>query len=188
MNQATAPAISIETVDRLSPADMNDLCESAEEAIGAGGGFGWVSPPPREALEAYWRGVILVPERTLFIGRLDGVIGGSAQLVRPTRNNEAQAHAATLTTAFVAPWARGHGVARDLVTAVETRASDEGFKVLNLDVRATQVAAIALYEHLGYSRWGTHPHYARVKGKWVAGYFYSKDLKPKRRQKPGNRR
>ena len=55
-------------------------------------------------------------------------------------------------------------------------ARDEGFAVLNLDVRETQTAAIALYETLGYERWGTHPRYARVGGKWVAGFFYSKDL------------
>jgi ribosomal protein S18 acetylase RimI-like enzyme len=188
MNDTTRSVVSIEAVDKLSRADMNDLCEAAEGAIRSGGGFGWVSPPPREVLEAYWRGVLLVPERTLFVGRLDGVIGGSAQLVRPTRNNEAVAHAASLTTSFVAPWARGHGVARALVMAVEGRAREDGYMVLNLDVRATQVAAIALYEHLGFSRWGTHPRYARVKGKWVAGYFYSKDLKPPRRRAPGKKK
>jgi len=187
MNDVTKSVVSIELAERLSRADVNDLCEAAEAAIKSGGGFGWLTPPPREVLEAYWRGVMLVPERSLFVGRLDGVIAGSAQIVRPTRNNEALAHAATLTTSFVAPWARGHGVARALVTAVETQAREEGFLVLNLDVRATQVAAIALYEHRGFSRWGTHPHYARVKGKWVAGYFYSKDLKPKRRR-PGKKR
>ena len=185
MTDATKPVVEIEFPAELSPADMNDLCEAAAEAIKAGGGFGWVSPPSRAVLETYWRGVLLVPERYLFLGRLDGVIGGSAQLAHPTRNNEAQAHAAILTTSFVAPWARGHGVARGLVTAVEARARDEGFMVLNLDVRATQVAAIALYERLGYMRWGAHPHYARVKGKWVAGYFYSKDLKPTRRRGSG---
>ena len=37
--------------------------------------------------------------------RLDGIVVGSAQLVRPPRNNEAQAFQAQLTTTFVAPWA-----------------------------------------------------------------------------------
>ena len=119
-----------------------------------------------------------MPERSLFVGRLDGVIGGSAQLVRPTRNNEAQAHAVTLTTSFVAPWARGHGIARALVLAVEETATAEGFAIINLDVRETQHAAIALYERLGYRRWGTHPYYARVGGRWVAGHFYSKVINP----------
>ena len=60
--------------------------------------------------------------------------------------------------------------------AVEAAAREEGFAVLNLDVRATQEAAITLYEHLGFRRWGTHPRYARVDGRTVAGHFYVKDL------------
>ena len=42
------------------------------------------------ALETYFRGVLLVPERELFLARLDGLVVGSAHLVRPPRNNEAQ--------------------------------------------------------------------------------------------------
>lgn len=176
MTDASEPSISVEEVSRLTVGDRNDLCDAAEAAIREGGGFGWLSPPQRETLETYWRGVLLVPERCLFVARLDGVVAGSAQLVRPNRNNEAQAHAATLTTAFVAPWARGHGVARLLTQTVEDTARREGLAVLNLDVRESQAAAIALYEHLGFRRWGTHPRYARVDGRWVAGYFYSKIL------------
>ncbi len=168
--------ISVEHITELVGHDVHDLCDAAEAAIEAGGGFGWLSPPPRQVLETYWRGVLLVPERMLFVGRLEGVIAGSAQLVRPTRNNEAQARSATLTTAFVAPWARGHGLARALTLAVERAAREQGYSVLNLDVRETQEAAIALYESLGFVRWGTHPHYARIGDRWVAGHFYYKDL------------
>ena len=96
---------SVEVLDDISGHDLHDLCDAAESAIIEGRGFGWVSVPPRQTLETYWRGVLLVPERTLFVGRLDGVIAGSAQLIRPTKNNEAQSHAASLTTNFVAPWA-----------------------------------------------------------------------------------
>lgn len=173
-------ATSVERVtERLKSADLHDLCDAADEAVRDGGGFGWIAPPPREVMERYWRGVLVVPERTLFIARLDGVVAGSAQLVRPARNNEAQAHAATLTTAFVAPWARGHGLARHLTEAVELAAMEEGFRVLTLDVRETQSAAIAMYEHMGFMRWGSNPRYALVEGRYVVGYFYVKDLNPK---------
>jgi ribosomal protein S18 acetylase RimI-like enzyme len=49
--------------------------------------------------------------------------------------------------------------------------------VLNLDVRETQEAAIALYESLGFTRWGVHPEYARVRGQTIKGYFYTKALR-----------
>ena len=50
--------------------------------------------------------------------------------------------------------------------------------MLNLDVRDTQTAAIALYDSLGYTRWGTHPAYARVRGATVQGMFFYKVLQP----------
>ena len=84
--------------------------------------------------------------------------------------------------AFVAPYARGHGLARMLVQTVEDRARDLGCQILNLDVRQTQDAAIALYESLGYVRWGEHPEYALVRGQVVRGYSYYKRLRPGRGQ------
>jgi len=168
---------SVAIVNELSGRDLDELCDAAEAAITEGGGFGWLTPPPRQIQESYWRGVVLVPGRTLLVGRLDGVIAGSAQLFRPTRNNEAQAAACTLKSAFVAPWARGHGIARMLTEAVEATALAEGFGMINLDVRETQAAAIAMYESLGYRKWGTHPLYARLAdGTWVPGHYYYKIL------------
>lgn len=173
---ARPPHLKVELAERLKGGDLNDLCEAAETAIRTGGGFGWLQPPPREAMERYWRGVLAVPERTLFVGRVDGVIAGSAQLVRPPRNNEAQAMAVQATTVFLAPWARGHGLARLMMDALEERALTEGFSIVNIDVRETQAEAIALCEALGYTLWGTHPRYARVAGTYVPGRFYFKDL------------
>src|SRR5262249_42192146 len=152
------------------------LCQATEAAIEEGGGFGWVAAPPRHVLEKYWQGVLLVPGRTLFVGRLDGVICGSAQLIPPPRNNEAQAFSAQLISALVAPWARGHGVARGLGAAVEQAARRQGVVIPNLDIRDTQPAAIQLYESAGYIRWGTHPAYASVKGRTIPGHFYYKRL------------
>ena len=78
---------AIERVDALKNGDLHDLCDAADDAIKVGGGFGWVDPPSRDVMERYWKGVLVVPERILFVARLDGVIAGSAQLVKPPRNN-----------------------------------------------------------------------------------------------------
>jgi ribosomal protein S18 acetylase RimI-like enzyme len=175
--------IKVELLEALSDGDLADLCDAAEVAIIDGGGFGWLTPPPREVMERYWRGVLLVPERDLLVGRLDGTIAGSAQLVRPPRNNEAQARVAQITTNFVAPWARGHGMARDLTLAAEKQARNHGVWFVNLDVRATQQAAIELYEAMGYERWGTNPHYAVVKGKAIPGHYYTRQVRTSRRDR-----
>ncbi len=168
--------ISVQPLRELSGNDLAELCEAAEAAISTGGGFGWIAPPPRQVMEAYWHGVLLIPERTLFVGRLENVIAGSAQLSRPPRNQEARAHVANITTFFLAPWARGHGISAELLNACEDFARREGHTVINLDVRETQNAAISIFETQGYKQWGLDPKYARVGGEYVAGFYYQKNL------------
>ncbi len=168
--------ILVERVEKLRPADLHDLSDAADQAIREGGGFGWLEAPSRDLMERYWRGVLLIADRSLFIVRVDGVIAGSVQLVRPARNNEAQSHAATITMCFIAPWARGRGLARKLIEAAEAEARWAGFNLLNADVRATQEAAVHLFESLGFLCWGSHPYYARVRGQTIVGRYYYKLL------------
>ena len=168
------PVLKIEHVTSLGEADINDLCDATDAAIEGGGGFGWVKLPSREILERYWQGVLAMPARLLFVARLDGVICGTAQLIKPPANNEAQAMAAHLSCVFIAPWARGHGLSRMLMERVEQRALSEGYAVINLDVRETMSAAIQLFESMEYERIGTHPYYAFVDGKVLKGYYYCK--------------
>ena len=168
--------ISVDKLSSISDDDMQALCEATDAAILDGGGFGWVHSPGRQTLERYYNGLLLVPERSLFVGRLDGVIVGAAQLVRPARNMEAQALGASLAHSYVAPYARGLGIARCLTCKVEEAARALGYQVLNLDVRETQTIAIGMYERLGFERWGSHPCYARVDGRTVGGHFYYKRL------------
>lgn len=166
----------------LSTGDLNDLCDATDAAVEAGGGFGWVKLPNRDILERFWQGVVAMPARMLFVARLDGVICGTAQLIRPPKNNEAQAFAVQLTGLFIAPWARGRGLSRRLIDYIEKTALKEGFSVINLDVRETQEAAIQLYESAGFSLIGAHPCYARVEGKIVKGRYYYKVIDPAMRK------
>jgi ribosomal protein S18 acetylase RimI-like enzyme len=172
---ASIYAERIESFD--DDADVHALAEAATAAILDGGGFGWVKAPKLVTMEQYLRGIPLVPERELIVGRMDGIIYGAAQLQKPSRNNEAQAHGVALMHHFVAPYARGHGLARIILRKAEERARTLGYHVLNLDVRETQLGAISLYEAEGFTRWGTHPYYARVRGGLVGGHFYYKHLK-----------
>ena len=94
--------VKAEICKNLNKVDLQELCDATEDAITAGGGFGWISPPSIKILENYWRGVLLIPERILILGRLDTKIAGSVQLIKPARNNEAQSHACGLSTFFFA--------------------------------------------------------------------------------------
>lgn len=173
------PVASVEQVKHLAVGDLSDLCDATDAAIKGGGGFGWVHLPERDVLERYWNGVMTMPARILFVARLDGMICGTCQLIKPPLNNEAQSFSLQLTTNFVAPWARGHGLAQMLLSEAEKIALKDGFSVINLDVRETMTRAIEIYENFGFVRFGTHPHYAKVDGQILKGYYYSKVIDPK---------
>ena len=161
---------------KLDKVDLQELCDATEEAIIGGGGFGWISPPSYKTLQNYWKGVLLIPERILVLGKLDNVIAGSAQLIKPAKNNEAQSHSCILSTFFFAPWARGFGLAKAVFQKAESKAKQDGFKVMNLEVRETQSRAIQLYEQAGFIRTGVNPKSVLIDGKYISGYYYYKEL------------
>ena len=173
------PELSVERVTTLSSGDMEDLCDATDAAIEGGGGFGWLELPARDILERHWSGVMAMPSRFLFVARLDGVICGTCQLIKPPANNEAQRHNIQLKSHFVAPWARGHGLAAMLIQEAEQTALREGFAIIDLDVRETMNRAMEIYESMGYERFGTHPAYAVVDGEVLKGHYYTKVIDEK---------
>ena len=64
---ATA-SLLVERVTELEDHDLAELCEATDAAIIEGGGFGWLEPQGRAALERHFRGVLLVPERDVPLG------------------------------------------------------------------------------------------------------------------------
>ncbi len=169
-------AIRIERMTEFRHADLTELVQATSDAIREGIGFNWVVPPGQDVLGADWKGVLVVPERVLFAARLDGTLAGSIQLVRPGPSKETSSFAANIEAHFVAPWARGHGMAKALLEAAEREARAHGFTSLRLSVRQTQERAIKVYEESGYIRWGTLPTYEFVSAQMIAGYFYYKNL------------
>jgi ribosomal protein S18 acetylase RimI-like enzyme len=178
MKPKVSVKISAERIEKLNHVDLNDLCDATVAAIQKDGGFGWVTVPERDVLERFWQGVLAVPMRDLFVARLDGAIAGTAQLIRVPSNNQAQSFSAQLTTFFIAPWARGHGLSEMLIEAVEDRAKELGLHVINLDVRETQLAAIKLFRRTGYTQWGMNPYYAMIDERIIPGYFFHKVIQP----------
>ena len=88
--------ISVDILEEISNTDLADLCYNTEQAIKAGGGFGWITVPPRDVLKKYWNSMLLVNTNTLIVGRLNGDIAGSMQLSFYPPNNEAQKRISTL--------------------------------------------------------------------------------------------
>ena len=67
--------------------------------------------------------------------------------------------AARLYSIAVDPLKAGRGVGRALLAGVETLAVEQGCEVLRLEVKEENRRAIALYERLGYRRFGRYEDY-----------------------------
>ena len=105
--EAGISGLTAERVQSLNEDDLQALCECVDASILEGGGFAWVRPQGRSVLERYFRGILLVPERLLFVARQDGILVGSAQLARPSRSNDAQAMYSSVTHSHISPSPRG---------------------------------------------------------------------------------
>ena len=57
--------IAVECLKEVSETDLADLCNITEQAIKAGGGFGWLTIPPRDSLKNYWNGLVLIKTNIL---------------------------------------------------------------------------------------------------------------------------
>ena len=168
--------ISVENLKKISDLDLADLCNITEQAIKMGGGFGWLSVPPRNMLKNYWNGLILINYKKLLVGRLNGGIAGALHLSFQPPNNEAQKKIANIHSHFVAPWARGYGLAKEMDDFAISFAKENNAKSLQLDIRETQEAAIHLFESKGFIKWGENPHYAFVNGKFIKGLYFYKNI------------
>ena len=178
MSETTLPVtVAVEKLESFAGTDLQDLCEATEAAIEEGGGFGWVRKPRREMLEKYWQGVLdgaraaalrrAARRPHLRLGAAHPAApqqrGASLQRAAHERASSRPGRAATASpAASSAPSSR--------------RARQLGIEILNLDIRDTQTAAIQLYESRGYTRWGTHPAYAKVDGRIIPGHYYYKNL------------
>ncbi len=175
------PKILVEKLSQFKGTDLTDLCDATESTISDDSlsfsiGLGRVDSQIRDQLESYWKGTLLVPERVVIVGRLEGVIAASIQLIKPSPNNQTGVFAGMVDNHFVAPWARGYGLAKELLKAAEREAATAGLSILKLSVRNNLKTAIKLYETFGYTRWGTLDKYEKIDGKFIAGYFYYKDI------------
>jgi [ribosomal protein S18]-alanine N-acetyltransferase len=100
------------------------------------------------------RAFIASPHRPLLVAISGGALAGYA-LVALRKG----AAAARLYSIAVAPRAGRQGIGRALMAACARYASAHGRSALRLEVRADNSGAIALYERLGFHRFGRRDDY-----------------------------
>jgi len=104
---------------------------------------------------------------TLTVGAFDGgELVGTAALARETGLKTR--HKAFVLAVYVAPPARGRGVARAVMTHLITQArAMPGLEQLMLAVSSTQTSARSLYAGLGFVTFGVEPRALKVDGEYV---------------------
>ena len=168
--------IRVDILNEISSIDLADLCSITEQAIRVGGGFGWLDIPTRETLKKYWNGLVLIKTNRLIVGRLNGNVAGALQVSFNSPNNEDQKSISKIQSHFVAPWARGYGLAKAIIDKAIVKSKENNKHSIQLDIRETQTAAIQLFESKGFVKWGENPSYSFINGNRIKGYYYYKDI------------
>ncbi|MGO4619345.1 N-acetyltransferase family protein [Ensifer sp. 2YAB10] len=155
------PDIQIRLLDEAQARDaMPALAEVLSDCVEGGASVGFMQPYPPESALAYWRGVVeavAANETLLMVAEVAGRILGTVQVGVAQMPN--QPHRGDLKKLLVHRDARGKGLARRLMEAVEQAAAARGKTLLVLDT-ATGSDAEAIYPRLGWERVGVIPDYA----------------------------
>lgn len=99
---------------------------------------------------------------------VDGRLAGVAAFFAMT--SEKTSHRGTIWGVYVDPACRGRGIAQLLIEDVLAHAKDVVLQV-HLSVVAGNEAALALYEHLGFVRYGHEPRSLRIDGRFYDEYL-----------------
>lgn len=122
--------------------------------------------------EAVWR-ERLASGQYLFVKRGEELLGMGCQVIE---KNEKSKHIAWIYGVYIAPEIRGKGWGKKLLSALVelARKQHPGLIKVMLNASATQTAAIALYESLGFTRVGVLEKEIYVDGSFIDEVMFVK--------------
>jgi GNAT superfamily N-acetyltransferase len=171
------------TAVNVRPLDAREALERIEQladvlldCVEGGASVSFMLPMARTTAIDFWRKVaagVERGERTLLVAEDEMGVIGTVQLITDMPEN--QPHRADVAKLLVHRRARGAGIGRRLMEAVEDAAREQGRRVLVLDTASG--TAERLYERLGWQRVGTVPEYALMPhGELCATVFFYKHV------------
>ena len=160
----------------------DELARSAagllQRAVAAGAALGWVDPPSSAEVSELLADVAAEAahgDAALVIALAGAELIGLGYWRRYRRPTH-RPHADLEKIAVDAP-AQGDGVGRGLMTALIEAARVVCVEVLTLDLRADNTRAIALYESLGFRRYGALERFVAVGDRRYDKLFFALDLR-----------
>jgi ribosomal protein S18 acetylase RimI-like enzyme len=143
--------------------------------VAAGAALGWVDPPSPGEVRRLLTTVAADPDAVLVVATDDGGLHGLGywrRYDRPTHRPHAD-----VEKVAVAPSHQGRGLGRRLMTELIAAARDAHIEVLTLDLRGDNTRAAALYESLGFHRYGRLERFVAVGDRRWDKLFYALDLR-----------
>lgn len=159
------------------PADEEIAAAAAllRDLVAGGAALGWVEPPPAGEVRALLTEVAADPDAVLVLASDDDGLAGLGywrRYQRPTHRPHAD-----VEKVAVAPSRQGRGVGRRLMTALVAEARAARVEVLTLDLRGDNERAAALYESLGFHRYGRLERFVAVGDRRWDKLLYALDLR-----------
>lgn len=150
--------MKIEQTSDLIP-HLPSLKDMLIRTVAEGASIGFHPPLQDEAAETFWLNVqqnINRGDNMVLLAYAGNNVIGTVQLAFANKSNAP--HRAEVQKLMVHPDARGIGVGRNLMVALERVALEQGRTLLILDTIEGDIAE-GLYERLGYTRVGVVPGY-----------------------------
>ena len=152
--------MAITRVDELN--QYHDaLADLLIETVADGASIGFLAPVTFSEARSYWQNVnthLAEPTQWMWIAFAAGQLLGTVQLSVCNKANGN--HRAEVEKLMVAKGARGKGVAKALIGALEAWASEHQLRLLVLDTKQGDTASF-LYPKLGYQNGGVIPNFAK---------------------------
>lgn len=168
----------MDIVEVNSAATYQDaLIALLQDCVDSGASVGFLPQLSTEEAASYWQGVeadLAANRRKVWLALEQQQIVGAVQLALCGKANGR--HRGEVEKLMVLQTARGQGVGRALMLAMEQGAREADRSLLVLDTRAGDVAS-HLYRQLGYQEAGHIPDFAlRADGKLAATVIFYKTL------------
>jgi ribosomal protein S18 acetylase RimI-like enzyme len=147
----------------LDDRSIRDVMNLVADLVSAGAALGWVDPPSTAEVGDLLMAVaadIEFGDAALVLARADGSVVGFGywrRYARPTHHPHAN-----IERVAVRADKQRQGLGRALTTALLDEAGVADVEQLTLDLRADNVAAMALYESLGFRVYGRLPDFVAV--------------------------
>lgn len=152
------------TIERLSPERVNssrfELIELLCNVVDGGASVNFIAPLDKTIAASYWSKVerdVAAGDRIVLVAFDDGQLAGTVHLALANQPNGM--HRAEVQKLLVHTSARGKGIAKMLMSAIEQAAKEANRSLLVLDTEKGSLAE-SLYAKIGYVRAGEIPRFA----------------------------